>query len=253
MNSLSRVLFGAARNLLSGRVLVIVLLPMTVAVLVWVGLAWWYWDSWVGWIHSLLVKAGEWWFDEYDVSSLASVAATILLILLLLPAVLASASLIAAVFAMPLLVEEVAKRDFPQLERRKGGTFLGSLWNAFAALGAFLGLWLLSLPAWLIAGPLAAVVPWLLSAYLNQRLFRYDALSEHATEEEMQRIFSERFGGLFTLGLITGALYFVPLVNLVAPVYAALAYTQYGLGELQRLRAEQGGAQVTRTEPDGLG
>lgn len=237
MTEVARALFGAARNLVSARVLAVVILPMALALLVWVGLAWWFWDSWLEWVRSLLVTLGDWWFGHFDVSTFAGVAATILLILLLLPAILASAALIAAVFAMPMLVEQVSRRDFPALERRRGGTFIGSVWNAVAALSAFLVLWLLSLPVWLIAGPLAAVLPWLLSAYLNQRLFRYDALSEHGSAEEMRQIFTERFGGLFTLGLITGALYFVPLVNLVAPVFAALAYTQYCLGELQRLRA----------------
>jgi uncharacterized protein involved in cysteine biosynthesis len=90
---------------------------------------------------------------------------------------------------------------------------------------------------WLIVGPFAAPVPWLLSAYLNQRLFRYDALSEHADAAEMRRIFESRFGGLVVLGLITGALYFVPVVNLVAPTFSALAFVHYCLAELQRLRA----------------
>lgn len=241
MNAVAKALFGAARNLFTPRVLAIVVMPMAIAMVVWLALAWWFWDSWVGAIQSLLISVADSWLGHLDVATFASVAATIVLILLLLPAVLASASLIAALFAMPMLVEQVVRDDFPGLERRKGGTLPGSLWNAVAAIGSFVVLWVLSLPAWLIAGPLAAVLPWLLSAYLNQRLFRYDASSEHASAEEMQRIFTERFGGLFTLGLVTGALYFVPVVNLVAPVFAALAYIHYCLGELQRLRSEGGG------------
>jgi uncharacterized protein involved in cysteine biosynthesis len=95
----------------------------------------------------------------------------------------------------------------------------------------------LTLPLWLFLGPLAVFVPLALSAYLNQRLFRYDALSEHASQEEMQRVFSERFSDLFILGLATGPLYFVPIVNLVAPVFSALAFTCLCLDELARIRA----------------
>jgi len=46
-------------------------------------------------------------------------------------------------------------------------------------------------------------------------LFRYDALSEHASREEMQRIFAEARGKLFLLGLIAGVLYFIPPFNLI--------------------------------------
>jgi uncharacterized protein involved in cysteine biosynthesis len=76
-----------------------------------------------------------------------------------------------------------------------------------------------------------------LSAYLNQRLFRYDAISEHADPQEMRRVFSERFSDLFVLGLMTGLLYFVPFINLIAPVFSALAFTYLCLDELSRMRS----------------
>lgn len=191
MLAVAQALIGAARNLFSAKVLAVALLPMLAALALWAGLAWWFWDSWVEAARSALGGMADFvGFGQSDLSALASAAATGLVVLLLLAAVLATASLSAAVLAMPMLVGVVARRDFPRLERRQGGSAFGGLWNAFAALGAFLGLWLLSLPAWLIAGPFAAVVPWLLSAHLNKRLFRYDALSEHASAEEMRRLCS---------------------------------------------------------------
>ena len=89
---------------------------------------------------------------------------------------------------------------------------------------------------WLL-GPLAAPLPLLLSAYLNQRLFRYDALSDHADAAEAKKIFESARGRLFLLGLITGVMYFIPPFNLVAPVFSALAFIHLCLDELQRLRA----------------
>ncbi len=237
MNGVAAALSAAVRYLFHPAVLGVLFVPMLLSIALWIGLAWWFWDSWTGLIREGLVAAADgWWVGHYDVATFAGVVAVLLLVLLIAPAILVTAMLTAAVFAMPVLVEVVARRDFPGLERRKGGTAIGSGWNAFAALAAFLILWIATLPAWLVAGPLAAPLPWLLSAYLNQRLFRYDALSEHADSGEMSRIFEARFGGLFVLGLVTGALYFVPLVNMVAPTFAALAYVHFCLAELQRLR-----------------
>src|SRR5690606_148650 len=101
----------------------------------------------------------------------------------------------------------------------------------------FLVLWLLTLPLWLVA-PLAAVASVLVSANLNQKLFRYDALSEHASAEEMQQIFSRARGRLFVLGIFTGLIYFIPVLNVAAPVFAAVAFIHLCLSELAALRAE---------------
>ncbi len=80
---------------------------------------------------------------------------------------------------------------------------------------------------------------------LSKRLLQVIALKERlakyvASQEEMQRIFSGRFSDLFVLGLATGPLYFVPIVNLVAPVFSALAFTCLCLDELARIRAGEG-------------
>jgi hypothetical protein len=155
---------------------------------------------------------------------------------LLAPVVIVTALLIATVFAMPVLVRHVAQSDYPNLDRRHGGTVIGSIWNALAAIFLFALLWIVTLPLWLL-GPLAALLPLLLSAYLNQRLFRYDALSDHADAAEMKQIFEFARGRLFLLGLITGVMYFIPPFNLVAPVFSALAFIHLCLAELEGLRS----------------
>jgi hypothetical protein len=72
--------------------------------------------------------------------------------------------------------------------------------------------------------------------WLNQRVLRYDALAEHATSDEMQRLFSERRGALYALGAILALLAYVPFVGFVAPVLFGLAFIHLLLGELQLLR-----------------
>ncbi len=235
-----RALRGALRNTFHPAILGVMLLPGVAALFVWAGLSWWFWDSWSGAIESVLINlTGEGWLAPLSMERFAGFAAGLLLLLLIVPAVMATAMLLSAIFVMPVLVSHVARREFPALERRAGGTFIGSVINALLAVTAFALLWLVTLPLWLFLGPLAVLLPWGLSAYLNQRLFRYDALSEHADAQEMRRVFSERFSDLFVLGLMTGLLYFIPFINLIAPVFSALAFTYLCLDELSRMRSTE--------------
>jgi hypothetical protein len=72
--------------------------------------------------------------------------------------------------------------------------------------------------------------------WLNQRVLRYDALAEHASHEEMLRIFALRRGSLFGMGAILALLAYVPFVGFIAPVLFGLAFIHLLLGELQALR-----------------
>jgi hypothetical protein len=231
-----RALLDAAKSLFHPKIIVIVLWPMVLALIVWGVLAWVFWADWMqllgGW-----VQPAQAYLNQHDFLWLASALTVALLLLLITPLALTTALFIAAVFAMPMLVRHVAERDFPALEKRHGGTFVGSVWNALAAVGVFIGLWLLSLPLWLLMG-LGALVSLVLTAYLNQRLFRYDALAEHASAAEFDQLLERHSGGLYLLGLVLALLHFVPVLNLVSPVYTALAYIHYSLVKLQRLREQ---------------
>lgn len=90
---------------------------------------------------------------------------------------------------------------------------------------------------WLLAG-LGALFSLLLTAYLNQRLFRYDALVEHASASEFKLILERSSDQLYLLGLILALLHFVPVLNLISPIYTGLVYIHFGLAALQRLRLQ---------------
>jgi uncharacterized protein involved in cysteine biosynthesis len=136
------------------------------------------------------------------------------------------------------IVPLVAERGYPRLERRRGGTAAGSVWNAVTSITLFAFLWLLSLPLWL-TGIGALLLPALISALFNQRMFRYDALAEHASAVEYRAVLRASGGRLYALGLALAALYYVPFVNLLAPILSGLAFTHLCLAELTRLRARQ--------------
>ncbi len=242
MNGVVKALVAGIQALVHPIILVVLLVPMLVALAIWAGLSWAFWGAWTGIVQDLVgghVSLG--WIAHGDVAKLVSWLAVAIVLALLAPLVILTAVLIATVFAMPVLVRNVAQSDFPNLEWRRGGTAMGSLGNALAATAWFALLWIVTLPLWLL-GPPAIVLPLLLSAYLNQRLFRYDALAEHADPAEMARIFERARGKLFALGLVTGLVYFIPPLTLIAPIFAALAFIHLCLDELQRLRAGQGRA-----------
>lgn len=239
MHDLAHALMSAGRSLSQPAVLLILFVPMLAAVLLWLGIGFVWWDSWTSAVQAAIVQHGSFsWTANWDLTAVASWIATAIVLALLLPMVIITALLIATVFAMPLLVRHVARHDFPTLEMRHGGSTFGSVWNALVAIFVFASLWIVTLPLWLL-GPLAAVLPLAFSAYLNQRLFRYDALSDHADAHEMRRLFQIAHGQLFVLGLITGLLYFIPPISLIAPIYAALAYIHFCLRALQRIRTSE--------------
>jgi len=149
-----------------------------------------------------------------------------------------TALLVTSVLAMPVMVKHVGARNYSRLEQKHGGTVLGSLWNALVATAIFILLWLVTLPFWLFGLP-AVVLPVLLSAYLSQRLFRYDALAEHASLDEFERVLERSGIRLYVLGAILALIQFVPVLNLFSPVYIGLAYIHFCLGELQQLRSGQ--------------
>ena len=127
------------------------------------------------------------------------------------------------------------RAPFPGLQQRKGGTIAGSALNAITAIVVFAVLWVVTLPLWFM-GIGALVLAPVLSAYLNQRLFRYDALAEHASAEEYRVILARAKSRMFLLGLLLALCYYIPLLNLAVPILSALAFTHFCLGELASLR-----------------
>lgn len=232
LNALARAL----RDLFRFRVLWIVVWPMLAALFIWLAIGVTFWGTFSGWISQGLDAVGiRAWLEGVEPRWIAHAVQGMLHLLLFVPLVFLTALLITALFAAPALVRMVAGRDYPQLLQAKGGGFLGSVFNALIALLIFLAIWLLTLPLWLVG--VGVLVPFVAAAYLNQRLFRYDALAEHASPAEMRVLFESRRPAWWGLGLLTGLLQFVPVLNLFAAVLAALAFIHFGLARLQEMRA----------------
>jgi uncharacterized protein involved in cysteine biosynthesis len=235
MTPIFDALSRGVRDLFQFRVLLIVIWPIVAALLLWlvVGVA--FWDTFSGWIDSGLATIGiQNWLEGVEPRWIANVIQAAAHFILFVPAVFMTALVITALFAMPALIRLVEERHYPQLKRESGGTVIGNLFNALLAVGVFVVIWVITLPLWLIG--VGVVIPFAAATYLNQRLFRYDALAEHASREEMQILFSRYQSSWWGLGLLTGFLQFIPILNLFAPVLTALVFIHFGLGRLTNLR-----------------
>lgn len=237
MSIAGSLLYGLA-NLLHPRMLWLMIWPMLVAITFWGALALAYWKRLAAALSELLrgwlePAAG---FVRFDFGDATVIAAYVLLFLLIVPLVYLTALFILGVFGMPKMVDYVAERSFPSLERRHGGSLAGSIWNAFVALAGMLVFLIVSLPLWILP-PLWPLIPLVIFAWVNQRLLRYDALADHADRLEMQRIFRERRVPLYVMGFLLALLAYVPFVGFIGPVVFGLAFIRYQLGALQELRA----------------
>ena len=211
----------------SARIIAVVFAPLFAAAALWAVVGWFAWKPLAHWLGATLGGSADGW--SYFASGFAAA-------LLLMLAAVVTALVAIAVLAMPVIVATVAERDFPEIAKRHGGTFAGSLVNATVAVVVFLPLWLLALLL-LFLPPVYVAVSLCLNAWLNQRLFRYDALALHAGAEEMREVIGGARGRLLLLGLVLAPLSVVPVVNLLAPIYAGVAFTYLCLDELARLRA----------------
>jgi len=235
------------RDLFQFKVLLIMIWPILAAALLWVILGVTFWSTFSDWFaHGLNAIGIQSWLAGVEPRWIANAIQAVVHLILFVPLVFVTALVITALFAMPALIRLVEDRDYPKLEREGGGSMAGSLLNALLALCVFVAIWVLTLPLWMIGAGL--LVPFIAATYLNQRLFRYDALAEHASQEEMQVLFSKYQSSWWGLGLLTGLLQFVPLLNLLAPVLTGLVFIHFGLSRLLKLRLE--GSKILVANPD---
>lgn len=237
MTDMLAAIARATRDLFVPRMLVIVLLPMLGAIALWVTLAWVFWDAWTGAIAGAAGStAVAGWLTGWGAAWVIDSAAVVLVVIAILPATYVTAIILTELFAMPAIIRFVGARHFSGLRREGGGTLTGSLLNATAGIAVFALLWIITLPLWL-TGVGAIAAPVLTSAYLAQRVFRYDALAEHASATELPQIIRAARGDLFLLAMLLSLLLYVPVVNLFVPALSALAFTHYCLARLARGRA----------------
>ena len=187
-----------------------------------------YWDSAVQGMTSLLddstlLASMLSWLASWGVLNVMDWLAPLMVVLLASP-VLVVVSLLAVAFLMtPALVNMVAVRRFPSLERKQGGALLASIsWSLASTVMALLAL-LFSVPLWLVP-PLVLVLPPLIWGWLTYRVMAFDALAEHASKDERREVLRRHRVTLLGMGILTGYLGAAPSIVWASGVVFAAAF-----------------------------
>ncbi len=262
MSKLLDSFWRAVMYCLHPRVIALSILPVIIMGALSLSLGYFYWESALMVVRSNLesyelVNAMVHWLEGVGLSSLHLVLAPALLLFLSIPVIVIVTLLFVAMFMTPSMVALVAGRRFPQLERKKGGSLLASVfWSLGATVLAAIAL-LVTIPLWLVP-PLILILPPLIWGWLTYRVMSYDALAEHASSEERQQIFRENRLPLLGIGVLSGYLgaapsllwasgaMFVAMAPILVPVaiwiytlvfaFSSLWFAHYCLAALQQLR-----------------
>ena len=222
----------------SGKVWLYILGPALAAVVFMIGVSIAFLDYL---ITSFIEQPPMSWINEWGWSWLAQALAALGGWLVILSASYLVAMLLTAVLVLPLMLNHLAARDYPDLARQGKENFVASTWNSVWAAVLFVIGWVVTLPLWLIPG-LGLFLPLFWMAWLNRRTFAYDSLAEHATDGEWRELRKQQATPLLLLGFAMAALTHVPFIGLLAPSLSALAYIHFCL---ESLRRQRGGAVVS--------
>lgn len=240
MSQILSAIANATRDLLRLKIIWIMVWPILTASMIWILIGWIFWDFFAEFIYLGFDELGvKDWIDSQAPGWLAYSIQWLINIIFFIPLVIITTLIITAIFSMPALINHVAKRRYPRLERESGGTIVGSLVNALYATFLYILIWVLTLPLWAFGAGI--IVPFIAAAFLNQQLFRYDALSEHAAPTEIKKLLASHRLPLWILGLLTGFLQYIPIVNFFSPVLTALAFIHYELARLEKVRSMENG------------
>ena len=123
------------------RVIALSFLPLLVMVALSLGLGWLYWDAAVAAVSAWL-ESSAWiatiagWLQTVGwVAGAKPLLAPLIVVVAVTPLIVLGSLLVVALLMSPALVSLVAQRRFPQLERRRGGSFLlAVLWSLGSTL-----------------------------------------------------------------------------------------------------------------------
>jgi len=199
----------ALSSQLSPKMLFLSAIPFVLSLLLWSGVLYAGLQPLIDYIGTLFAA-----HDGYKLSNsvlggigmgfLKAIVVPMLAMLLLLPLMILTSLAFMGVAAMPAIGRHVGARQFPGLEKKQGGSFLGSVKTNLTGFLIFIPLWIATLPLFML-GPLAIAAQVLLWGWLTARVMSYDALAEHASADERAQLLRTHQRRLLVIGMVSGA------------------------------------------------
>jgi hypothetical protein len=194
---------------LSARMLLLSALPFLLSVALWGALLYFGFQPLIDYVQSLFEQYGGYKASGSVLASLGlgmlkTIAVPLVAMLLLLPLMILTSLLVMAIVAMPAIGRHVGARQFADLEKKQGGSMLGSLGLNLGSVLLFALLWLLTLPLYFFP-PLALAAQVVLWGWLTSRVMTYDALAAHAGADERLAITRRHYWPLLAIGMVSGA------------------------------------------------
>lgn len=230
----------AALSQLQPAMLLLAIGPVVVAALFWLGVMWWKGSTLIAALDALfkalpLLETVSERLMLFGVKIIPSLVMTFAFIALFVPLTMITALGFISVVGMPIMTRHVAARDYPNLERRRGGSLAGSLGNSLVALGWFLVWAVPTFVLWFVP-VIGFLIPLLLLGRLSARVLRYDALAEHADADELRRLAAApglRWGWLGFVGALMNV---VPFLWFFSTTLTGLAFIHAALAALNAER-----------------
>jgi hypothetical protein len=249
------------------KIILLSLVPLVLSLLLWGSLMWWRLQTIFDAIQSYFANHNTHASTGDLLSSLGLLAFKTLVVpmlamWMLLPLMIISCLLFIGLIVMPTISKHVGQRNYPHLQMKQGGSFLGSVGFSLSSLFFFVLAWIVSLPL-IVFPPIYVFVQPLLWGWITYRIMCYDALSCYANVEERKQLVREHRPTLLLMGVIAGwvgslpsliwmggalsvtvAFLFPILVSLaiwlylVIFVFTGLWFQHYCLAALERMRTQ---------------
>lgn len=203
----------ALQSQFSGRMLRLSVFPVLLSVLVWGAILYFGFEPLKQFIGSFLPAppadgSGGWW-ARYGAGALKVIAVAVIAVMLTMPIMVFTALTFMGIASMPAIVDHVSGRQFPALELKRGGNITGSVMINLVTVLKILPLWLLTLPLYIIP-PLAVLAQVVLWGRATSTVMCYDALADHASNDERLEIMRRHKRELTLIGICSGAIGSLP-------------------------------------------
>ena len=198
----------ALRAQFSRRMLLLSGAPLVLSLLLWGALLWTGLQPLLDWLHASFADYGIFQSSSgllamLGLGMLKVMVVPLLAIAVLLPLMIGSALLFMGAIAMPAIERHVGATQYPLLEKKQGGSFLGSVAINLGSTAVFAVLWLFTLPLYAVP-PVAWLVQACLWAWVTSRVMSYDALAAHASQDERHALMRRHRGTLLAIGFASG-------------------------------------------------